>query len=492
MNDSPFVRLPQSCARRALVEPVIRHAGWFGFFLVLAPIIGPRGYGLFVMGLSGIAIVEALLAETITGALARIEPLDDRHVSTALIGAISAGGFISLTLYAAGGALGAMLDEATFSDIFQSLSLLPVLGGLTAVPIALLRRRGKHAPFIAATTGGVAAGGLVAVALAWAGAGPWSLVAQIVVQRFVECAVLWGTAEQRIGLVWSRAHFKALLGILDLRTLAAVWPVAARHAPCLLIGLVLGPAATGLYVLAARFPEALSDILLAAPKPLRRALLAIWADDIGSCVRRVALPAILASTLLAVAEPPLVDMRWWGAVLPAQILLLGLIPAAVIAVREAAAGSRNEACWQAVQTLGGIAVLGLVAPYGLAAIATASLAYGTIAVLVGLAPLRRELGPYWIRAVIAAMRPVGAAAAAGLVLYVLAGPVSLALAPLPALCLLCALGRLLYLLVDGEPPGAPGLGPAIRRWFSPPIGASVAAVTADTSGAQRRDQRLNI
>jgi hypothetical protein len=467
MDPPAIVSLSQSRAWRALVEPVVRHAGRFGFFLVLAPIIGPHGYGLFVMALSGVAIVEALLAETIAGALADLEPLDDLHVSTALISVIAAGALISLMLYAAGGALGAMLDEATLGDILRSLSLLPVLGGLAVVPTALLRRRGKHGPFIAATTGGLAAGGLVAVALAWAGAGPWSLVAQIVVQRFVECAILWGMAARRIGLVWSRAHFTALLSAADLRAIAAIWPVVARQAPCLLIGLSLGPVASGLYMLAARFPEALSDILLAAPKPPRRALLAIWADDIGSCVRRVALPAILASTLLAVALPPLVDMRWWGAVLPSQILLLGLIPAAMIAAREAAVGSRNEARWQAVQALGGIAVLGLVAPHGLVAIAAALLGYATVAALMGLAPLRHELGRYWIRAITAVMRPVGAAMAAGLVLYVMAEPVSLALAPLPALCLLCASGRLCYLLAGGEPPGAPRLGLAFRRWFSP-------------------------
>jgi hypothetical protein len=467
MDQPAIVPSPRSRAWRALIEPAVRHAGWFGFFLVLAPIIGPRGYGFFVMALSGVAIVEALLAETIAGALADLEPLDDRHVSTALISAIAAGALMMLMLYAAGGALGSMLDETTLGDIFQSLSLLPVLGGLAAVPTALLRRRGKQGPFIAATTGGLVAGGLVAVALAWAGAGPWSLVAQIVVQRFVECAVLWGMAARRIGLAWSHAYFTTLLGAANLRTIAAVWPVFARQAPCLLIGLSLGPVATGLYMLAARFPEALSDILLAAPKPPRRALLAIWAGDIGSCVRRVALPAILASAVLAVALPPLIDMRWWGAVLPAQILLLGLIPAALIAAREGAVGSRNEARWQAVQALGGIAVVGLVAPYGLVAIAAALLIYATVIALVGLVPLRHELGPYWIRAVTAVMRPVGAATVAGLVLHALVEPVSLALAPLPALCLLCASGRLCYLLADGEPAGSQHVGLAFRRWFSP-------------------------
>src|SRR5271170_8314670 len=66
---------------------------------------------------------------------------------------------------------------------------------------------------------GPAAGGGAAVALAWAGAGPWSLVAQIIVQRFVECGLLWGMAGARIGIAWSRQHFVELLRALDLRAL---------------------------------------------------------------------------------------------------------------------------------------------------------------------------------------------------------------------------------------------------------------------------------
>jgi hypothetical protein len=77
------------------------------------------------------------------------------------------------------------------------------------------------------------------------------------------------------------------------------------------------------------------------------------------------------------------------------------------------------------------------------------------------------LGPCWTRAVTAAALPVGAAAMAGVALYVLAEPVSLALPPLPALCLLGGSGRLLYLLIGGEPPGATHPERAFRRRFSP-------------------------
>ncbi|HEV2187585.1 MAG TPA: oligosaccharide flippase family protein [Stellaceae bacterium] len=467
MAASPAAATLNAGRWRAAIEPIVRHGGWFGFFLVLAPIIGPRGYGIFAIALSGVAVVEALLVEPVAATLARLDSRDDRYLSTALVTAVGTGAAVSLLLYLAAGQFAAMLDEAPLGDIAQTLSLLPVLGGLTAVPTALLRRRGKAGPLVAATTAGLAAGGGIAVALAWSGAGAWSLVVQIVAQRLVECAVVWGMAARRIGLVWSPPHFGELFGALDLGALGRVWPVISRQAPSLLIGLVLGPVATGLYVLAARFAEALEDILLAVPKPVRRALLADWARQIGEPLRRLALPAILSSLLLPVALPPIVDIRWWGAVLPAQILLIRLIPAAAITARAAAVGARNESRWQAIEAVGGVAVTALAAAYGLTAIAAAVLAYAICITLTGLWPIRREFGSHWRHLFAGAARPLFASAATGLILYPIVEPVALALTPAPALCLLGAIGLLCYLLLSGNLHGLRLPAFTLRRGLRP-------------------------
>jgi len=451
------------------VAPVLRHVGWFAVFLVLAPVIGPRGYGLFMLALSGIAIAEALLAETACQALVDLPAIEERHWSTALVTLFAAGGAIWLVLHAVTGAIGATSDEPALRDMFQSLAILPLLGALTVVPSAALRREGRQAPLVAASAAGFAAGGGIAVSLAWAGAGPWSLVAQIIVQRLVECVVLWGIPGERIGLAWSRRHFVDLVGAFDRRALGAAWPAVSRYGPCLVVGLTLGPAATGLYMLAGRLAEALADIFLAgedsqAPREIVR----------RAC--RVALPAVLASTLLAIALPPLLDLRWWGAVLPAQILLLGAIPSAIIMMRVACAAPRaDEPSWRAVQALGGVALVALAARYGLMAVATASVGWATVIALTSLWPIRRHFEADWDAVLAPIVRPCGGAVIAGFILFTAADPVGLALAPVPALCLLTASGWLAYLLIRGDrrvcsnpwrnsPPESPG-----RRNLTPLI-----------------------
>lgn len=429
------------------ITPVLRHAGWFVVLLVLAPVLGPRGYGVFMLALGGVAIAEAALAEPLTRALISLPAVEPRHWSTALVTMMTGGGMLWLAARAGAPLLDVLVDERSFPDMFQSLAILPLLGGLAVVPTAALRRDGCEGTLIAANIAGFAAGAGIALSLAWAGAGAWSLVAQIIVQRLVECVLLWVSPGERVGLGWSARHFTELAEAMDGRAFGGVWPAVSQYAPCLAVGLILGPTAAGLYMLAAWLAGALAGIFLADNA------------DMAPCaalrrIYRVLLPAVLASGLLAIALPPLIDLRWWGAVPPAQILLLGAIPAAVGALRSTL-DRTNEPRWQAVQSLGGVAAVICVASLGLTAVALASVGWATVVAVASLLPIRRGLGMAWRAALVEALRPCAGAALASLMLIVLAAPVGLMLAPVPALCLLTACAWIVYLLVRGEPGDVP-------------------------------------
>ena len=449
MVDIPLDRpLRAAAALHPYLAPALRHAGWFGVFLVLAPLIGPHGYGLFMLALGGVAIAEALLAETTTQALVNLSAVEERHWSTALVTMIAGGAVIWLALRAAAPLLDALVGEPGFPDMFRSLAILPLLGGLSAVPVASLRREGRQGPLIAASVAGFAAGGGAALSLAWAGAGAWSLVAQIIVQRLVECVVLWGTLGERVGLSWSAQHFADLVEALDGRAFAAIRPAVRRYAPILIVGLRLGPTAAGLYMLAAQLTEALAEIGLAGDSDTTQ-------REAVQRACRVLLPAVLASGLLAVALPPLVDLRWWGVVLPAQILLLGAIPAVVGYVYKASAkNDAREPYWQAIEALGGVAIAALLAPDGLVVVAAGSMLWLSVMALAGLWQARGNLAIQWRRLGVEMLRPCGGALLAGTFLFFLATPIGLALAPVPALSLLTGGAWLIYLVVRGDPAGA--------------------------------------
>jgi len=147
---------------------------------------------------------------------------------------------------------------------------------------------------------------------------------------------------------------------------------------------------------------------------------------------------------------PLLDLRWWGAVLPTQVLLLGVVPASLIFMRSFCAKTSGEPRWQAAQALGGIAVAAFTAPYGLVVFATGSVIWTLVVALASLRPIYRDLGAEWQTALATAVRPCAGAAAAGGIAFALAGPVALVLDPVPGLCLLTAAGWLAYLVIRGE------------------------------------------
>lgn len=240
--------------------------------------------------------------------------------------------------------------------------------------------------------------------------------------------------------------------MLDWRAAAAVLAELQRYAQLLLVGLVLGQTAAGLYMLAAWPAAALSECVLAgAPHGSPR--------DIAWHACRVALPMTLASLQMALMLPSLLDLRWWGAVAPAQIALFGAIPAALFMVRTAwEESSASRAKCRALEAVGAVALTGLVAAQGLVAVTASNLCWALAMAILWLAPWARKAD--WRGMLGTAVRPCLGAAAAGIVLLPLADPVSLRLAPVPALCLLTGLGWLVYLVIRGDPAGSQRVLPA--------------------------------
>jgi hypothetical protein len=426
---------------RPYLAPALRHAGWFAFFLFLAPCVGPRGYGLFLVAFAGIAIAGALLRQTATRLLVGFPALEERHWSTAFVVLIAVGTVASLVPYGLVVWFGLGLDDDRVGDLIRSLAIVPFLDALAVVPSAALQRESRHAALTAAEIAGLAAGGGIAVSLAIAGAGPWSLVAQVIVQRLIECVVLWGLPGERIGLAWSRRHWRGLASSIDWGDTTGAVPAVMCYGSCLIVGWSLGPTAAGLYMIAGWLAEALIDCaLVAAPGS---------PDEVVRRACRLALPATLASLQLTIALPAILDLRWWGAVVPCQILLLGAVPAGLL---RASSDARRSLSW-AWYALGGLAAVALASPRGLTAVALAEVGWAGIA---GLGVLRstvaRQPGTK-LHLSTEAMRPLLSAAAAGLLLLALVDPIAERLPALSALCLLTALGWLVYLVVRGEAVG---------------------------------------
>lgn len=451
--------LPRPVAIPAALRGLAAYAEtacWAALFLLLAPIIGPRDCGLFVIAAGLIAILDKAVCGVVTQALMRAATLSSLHIATAFMTAIGLAGLASLAARGLLGGVPASADQAIVADMVQSLALLPLLGALIAVPEGLLRRQAADAQLAAMRLAGLVVAGSLTFVLASSGAGAWSLVLLVVMQRFVVIVLLWGVAGRDIGFSWSWRAAAELAAGLDWHTVCAVLGGCARFAPGLLIGLSLGPAAAGLYLVIAGIPEFTTAVWpgrVAAERP-NAAIASLTGTRVtGTRVTgtRVAV-ALVAIPLLPILGPALLDLRWWGAIFPAQIMMAGLVAAAFGAACDQAlrrgGGRAVSPRAEALAPIARLVAIAIAVPYGLTAVAAVVVLNATLAAAVSAWRLRRMI-PEACEPVFGGLAAALAKAAlVGMAIALAADPVGSALPPFTAAALLLALAAASHIVLN--------------------------------------------
>jgi O-antigen/teichoic acid export membrane protein len=216
----------------------------------------------------------------------------------------------------------------------SALAIAVITHALGVVPTVLLTRRMRFRHIVVAETTGIAAGAVVAITLALAGAGVWSLVLQAVLASGVTCGMMWRSCRWRPrwpgnwrALHSMRSQGAAVLGarlIYFLRT----------QLDNLFVGTLLGASALGIYSLAFMLTEGLRSQLASI---VGRVMLPAYSraqDDPQqlhahylSTLRLLTLtvlPASLAALLFADDVVRLIlAPRWWDAATPIRILAAG-------------------------------------------------------------------------------------------------------------------------------------------------------------------------
>jgi O-antigen/teichoic acid export membrane protein len=361
-------------------EKVTQQGLWLILFAVLAPILGPRPYGLFSIVMVFVGVCELILLEGAIEALVMVRDLDHLHTTTANL----ANGGIALVL-AIGIAVLAPVIGAVFHDddimyLMWTLIPLPMLSSLAATPLATLRRSMSYRTLALRSIVGLTIGGAFAIALAVAGAGVWALAAQVLAQRTTEFAIAWASAPVRIGFKWSAPHFRELRPVATNVFAGLILSFVGGQLPRLILGYLLGPTELGLFTLATRF---LDMIVQTAVQPI---------TGVGRLELRNAQPgsgeferiftkvmqnvSLLTFSLFLGAAALTPDLfriwlndRWRDGVIPMQYMLLSGIPIALFYCVDMAFFAANLSkyfVWTALSQVLTVSITVIcVAPFGL-------------------------------------------------------------------------------------------------------------------------------
>jgi len=230
-------------------------------YMVLARMLGPDDFGLVALAGVYIAFVQVFVDQGLAAAIVQRSDLHSRHKDSAfwlslVIGLVLAGFSILLA-----SPIASLLGEPVLAELIPWLSLSIVFASLTSVQLGLLQRRLEFRPLAVRTLVATAVGGFVGVVMALNNAGVWSLVAYQLVSGGLRLILLWRSSDWRPGTEVSVRAFADLmpfsLSMLGVRLLELV----NRQGDKLIIGLLLGPAALGLYALAYRLYKTLNMLL---------------------------------------------------------------------------------------------------------------------------------------------------------------------------------------------------------------------------------------
>lgn len=270
---------------------------------VLARLLPPEAYGLMAMA-TVVTNFAYLFRDLGTGAALiqarEVRPAlqDTLHWSNVLFGLLLA---LALTLMAP--MVARIFREPELLQVLCLLAWIFPLASLGVVRQAMLEREQAFARVAMAEIAAALLALLLALGMAWAGAGVYSLVAQVIVATLISTILLAGLAGFRPHLRWQRSEFAAVAGFSGNLSLFNLVLYLARNADSMVIGRLLGSAPLGIYALAYRvmlFPvQNMSHVASRALYPV----LSRCQDDVANMatlyLRTLGFIAFLAAPLMA-------------------------------------------------------------------------------------------------------------------------------------------------------------------------------------------------
>ena len=446
----------------------------FAVFALLSHLLSPSSFGLIALASLFISFLQIFIGRGFGEAVVQRVELEDEHLSTAFWTNLLAGAILTMLCSLAAPLAASLFHEPDLAKIIPWFSLVFIFAGFSTIQSALLRRKLDFKKLAWRSLIADLTAGAVAIVMALAGLGVWSLVALNLVTSLVSAVVLWNVSGWRPGVHFSAKHFQQMfhfgLNIIGIDVLNFL----NRHADDVLIGYFLGAELLGYYTIAYKILVTLTDLLTTITNAVALPAFARLQGEMQlvrsaflfavRIVSIVSIPAFIGICLLANELLPVVFGPTWGASVPVlQVLSFIGILHSIFYLHNSLVTGVGKPSWHLYMTLlnavTNVVAFAIAVRWGITAVAAAYVIRGYI-----LSPLevwmvnkaaQIEVGKYLSQFI----RPVIGSLVMSLVVLVLKKTFTGVLGVLPALGLYAVAGALVYFLTIHimEPTFWPGL-----------------------------------
>ncbi len=178
--------------------------------IVLARILAPEAYGTIALVLVFTRILQVFVDSGLGNALIQKKDADELDFSTVFwFNMVWCLILYAITFFCAP-LISNFYNDPSLTPIVRVLCLMVVVSGLKNVQQAYVSRTMQFKRFFWATLGGTLVSAVAGISLALLGFGVWALVAQKLVNLFIDTLVLWFTVKWRPKWMFSFQRFKGL------------------------------------------------------------------------------------------------------------------------------------------------------------------------------------------------------------------------------------------------------------------------------------------
>lgn len=427
--------------------------------IVLTRFLTPADYGLF-----GIAIMAVAAAEVLTGGILS-SPIEQKaDISRADLNSAFWANFglalvCSAVTLPAAALVASSLNTPDGLPVIAAACLLMTLTAAGIVPESLLRRRQQFRALAKAGMAAALAGLVVAITLAVMGAGVWSLIGLELVRRVILVAANFTLARWRpdggLDLAATRETLPFVSGMLVANALGRL----DRIAPQIAATVFFGPQGLGLLTVATRIAEQIQSFVAQPVGAMALPVLSNASGDetrfhnlMADAWRAISISSFPMLAGFAAIAPLLVPM-----VVGSEFASVGVISAITvlaylrvvaskvnIAATQAAGKSLTASASIATSVAAHLALLVFLAPFGVIAIAFASLLRGWLTWPFAGWFVKVTTGFTMLRQAAILLPPFFASLLMGAGVYALSTMLQGHLHPVAALAVLIVTGVLLY------------------------------------------------
>lgn len=356
----------------------------FAFTVLLARVLSPHDYGIVAMTTFFIASCRTVLSRGIPDAVVQSGDTSTTYLDTAFWINNLLGCVLSLVVFLLAEPSAALLGEPELRGALIGLSPLPLLISATSVYHAHWRRAMQFKKIALRTTLCTLIGGIVGTALAFSGAGYWSLVGQQLSSQIATLALLIIGSHWRPRPRLDRVHLRHFFQFGTQVSGTALIETMSHGIVPLIIGIFLPASQVGLFALARRICFSITYFTTASINEIALPVLsrasahpAEHRETVYMTLRLTALTCLPLFALVALFAEPLVRLlfgvHWIGTAPALQFLLLyGVLYALPSIVNQVFLSVGKPECAMHITMLISallVASVAILAPYGITATA---------------------------------------------------------------------------------------------------------------------------